>query len=174
MCSSRDAERIPRFPWLLSVLYSEFQTTFNAVLCVYVCVCVCVCFKQGQEQMLWDAAELTQAQSWDWDAYYSQTGTGTSGAYVETTQPKRSASLVALHQTDAQSDGALGGGCGVCTGSLLPLLLPHRCSRAVALHCVDSQRDGALDRALRCTNNCGTALAEPPLCTGLTATAMAL
>lgn len=31
---------------------------------------------QGEEQMLWDAAELTQQQSWDWDAYYDQTGTG--------------------------------------------------------------------------------------------------
>ena len=37
---------------------------------------------QGQEQMLWDAAEITQQQSWDWDAYYSQTGVGHSGAYV--------------------------------------------------------------------------------------------
>ena len=27
---------------------------------------------QGEEQLLWDAAELTQQQSWDWDAYYEQ------------------------------------------------------------------------------------------------------
>ena len=27
---------------------------------------------QGEEQLLWDAAELTQQQSWDWDAYYAQ------------------------------------------------------------------------------------------------------
>ena len=36
---------------------------------------------QGSEQALWDAAELTQAQSWDWDAYYDQTGVGRTGAY---------------------------------------------------------------------------------------------
>ena len=29
--------------------------------------------------MLWDAGELTQAQSWDWDVYYSMAGTGTTG-----------------------------------------------------------------------------------------------
>jgi hypothetical protein len=43
---------------------------------------------QGQEQLLWDAAELTQQQSWDWDAYYDQTGTGTTGAFVGKTMPK--------------------------------------------------------------------------------------
>lgn len=43
---------------------------------------------QGQEQLLWDAAELTQQQSWDWDAYYSQAGVGTSGAYVGKPIPK--------------------------------------------------------------------------------------
>jgi hypothetical protein len=32
---------------------------------------------QEQEQMLWDAAVLTQQQSWDWDAYYNQLGAGT-------------------------------------------------------------------------------------------------
>ena len=37
--------------------------------------------------MLWDAAELTQRQSWDWDAYYAQTGVGTQGAYVGKTMP---------------------------------------------------------------------------------------
>jgi hypothetical protein len=43
---------------------------------------------QGQEQLLWDAAELTQQQSWDWDAYYDQSGVGSSGAYVGKTVPK--------------------------------------------------------------------------------------
>ena len=42
---------------------------------------------QGQEQMLWDAAELTHHQSWDWDSYYAQNGTGSSGAYVGKTMP---------------------------------------------------------------------------------------
>ena len=37
--------------------------------------------------MLWDAAELTQQQSWDWDAYYAQTGVGTQGAYVGKPMP---------------------------------------------------------------------------------------
>ena len=31
---------------------------------------------QGMEQMLWDAAALTQAQSWDWDAYCKETKFG--------------------------------------------------------------------------------------------------
>ena len=26
-------------------------------------------FPMGKEQLLWDSAELTQQQSWDWDAY---------------------------------------------------------------------------------------------------------
>ena len=43
---------------------------------------------QGQEQMLWDAAELTQQQSWDWDSYYAQNGTGSSGAFVGKPMPK--------------------------------------------------------------------------------------
>lgn len=43
---------------------------------------------QGEEQLLWDAAELTQQQSWDWDAYYEQTGVGRTGAYVGKTIPK--------------------------------------------------------------------------------------
>jgi hypothetical protein len=43
---------------------------------------------QGQEQALWDAAALTQAQSWDWDAYYAQAGVGTTGAYVGKPIPK--------------------------------------------------------------------------------------
>lgn len=43
---------------------------------------------QGQEQLLWDAAELTQQQSWDWDAYYDQTGIGRTGAYVGKNIPK--------------------------------------------------------------------------------------
>lgn len=43
---------------------------------------------QGQEQLLWDAAALTQQQSWDWDAYYDQSGVGSSGAYVGKTVPK--------------------------------------------------------------------------------------
>jgi len=43
---------------------------------------------QGQEQALWDAAELTQQQSWDWDAYYDGTGVGRTGAYVGKTMPK--------------------------------------------------------------------------------------
>lgn len=43
---------------------------------------------QGQEQMLWDAAELTHEQSWDWDAYYAQTGVGTQGAYKGKVIPK--------------------------------------------------------------------------------------
>ena len=37
---------------------------------------------RGQEQALWDAAAQAQAQSWDWDAYYDQTGIGTTGAYA--------------------------------------------------------------------------------------------
>ena len=37
---------------------------------------------------LLDAAALSQAQSWDWDAYYDQTGTGTKGAYVGKKMPK--------------------------------------------------------------------------------------
>ena len=40
------------------------------------------------EQMLWDAAALTQAQSWDWDAYYNRAGVGTTGAYKNKTMPK--------------------------------------------------------------------------------------
>ena len=43
---------------------------------------------QGKEQLLWDAAELTQQQSWDWDAYYAQLGEGTTGAYAGKTMPK--------------------------------------------------------------------------------------
>lgn len=43
---------------------------------------------QGRQQMLWDAATLTQQQSWDWDAYYAQTGVGTKGAYVGKKMPK--------------------------------------------------------------------------------------
>ena len=43
---------------------------------------------QGQEQLLWDAAELTQQQSWDWDAYYNQLGTGTTGAFKGKSMPK--------------------------------------------------------------------------------------
>eukprot|EP00039_Didymoeca_costata_P021703 m.2809 g.2809 ORF g.2809 m.2809 type:complete len:948 (-) comp2595_c0_seq1:128-2971(-) len=43
---------------------------------------------QGQEQMLFDAAEQTQAQSWDWDSYYEQTGVGHSGAFVGKPLPK--------------------------------------------------------------------------------------
>jgi len=43
---------------------------------------------QGQEQLLWDAAELTFEQSWDWDAYYAQTGVGTKGAYKGKKMPK--------------------------------------------------------------------------------------
>jgi hypothetical protein len=43
---------------------------------------------QGQEQLLWDAAELTQQQSWDWDAYYEQTGVGSTGAFVGKSMPK--------------------------------------------------------------------------------------
>jgi len=43
---------------------------------------------QGQEQLLWDAAELTQQQSWDWDAYYDQLGVGTTGAYKGKVMPK--------------------------------------------------------------------------------------
>ena len=39
----------------------------------------------GEEQLLWDAAELAKAQSWDWDAYYSRAGTGSAGAYVNKT-----------------------------------------------------------------------------------------
>lgn len=35
---------------------------------------------QGQEQALWDAAELTEQQSYDWDAYYHRTGIGGKGA----------------------------------------------------------------------------------------------
>ena len=35
---------------------------------------------QGQEQALWDAAELTEQQSYDWDAYYHRTGIGSKGA----------------------------------------------------------------------------------------------
>lgn len=38
--------------------------------------------------MLWDAAELTQQQSWDWDAYYDQTGIGRTGAFVGKPMPK--------------------------------------------------------------------------------------
>ena len=34
----------------------------------------------GKEQLLWDAAELTQQQSWDWDAYYDQAGVARTGA----------------------------------------------------------------------------------------------
>lgn len=41
-----------------------------------------------QAQMLWDAAELTQQQSWDWDSYYAQTGVGRTGAYVNVPIPK--------------------------------------------------------------------------------------
>ena len=43
---------------------------------------------QGQEQLLWDAAELTQQQSWDWDAYYDRTGVGRTGAFVGKAMPK--------------------------------------------------------------------------------------
>lgn len=43
---------------------------------------------QGMEQMLWDAAALTQAQSWDWDAYYNRAGVGTTGAYKGKPMPK--------------------------------------------------------------------------------------
>ena len=43
---------------------------------------------QGEEQALWDAAELAQQQSWDWDAYYRGTGIGTTGAYVGKSIPK--------------------------------------------------------------------------------------
>ena len=43
---------------------------------------------QGKEQLLWDAAELTQQQGWDWDAYYAQTGTGSTGAFVGKPMPK--------------------------------------------------------------------------------------
>ena len=42
----------------------------------------------GQEQLLWDAAELTQQQSWDWDAYYDQTGIGRTGALAGKPMPK--------------------------------------------------------------------------------------
>eukprot|EP01052_Picozoa_sp_SAG31_P034637 SAG31_NODE_4075_length_3612_cov_2.080843_2_plen_408_part_00 len=35
---------------------------------------------QNHEQALWDAAELTFTQSWDWDAYYHRTGVGGEGA----------------------------------------------------------------------------------------------
>jgi hypothetical protein len=42
---------------------------------------------QGQEQALWDAAELTQQQSWDWDAYYDRTGVGRTGAEAGKTMP---------------------------------------------------------------------------------------
>jgi hypothetical protein len=43
---------------------------------------------QGQEQALWDAAELTEAQSWDWDAYYHRTGIGGKGALKNKTIAK--------------------------------------------------------------------------------------
>lgn len=43
---------------------------------------------KGKEQMLWDAAELTQQQSWDWDAYYDRTGIGRTGAFVDKPVPK--------------------------------------------------------------------------------------
>ena len=43
---------------------------------------------QGQEQMLWDAGELTFEQSWDWDSYYAQTGVGATGAYKGKSIPK--------------------------------------------------------------------------------------
>ena len=43
---------------------------------------------QGQEQMLWDAAELTQQQSWDWDAYYNRAGVGSTGAFKGKSMPK--------------------------------------------------------------------------------------
>ena len=43
---------------------------------------------QGQEQALWDAAELTEAQSWDWDAYYHRTGIGGKGALKNKTVAK--------------------------------------------------------------------------------------
>ena len=43
---------------------------------------------QGHEQMLWDAAELAQAQSWDWDSYYSRAGVGATGAFKGKTMPK--------------------------------------------------------------------------------------
>ena len=42
----------------------------------------------GKEQLLWDAAELTQQQSWDWDAYYDETGTGRTGALAGKPMPK--------------------------------------------------------------------------------------
>ena len=43
---------------------------------------------QGQEQLLWDAAELTQQQSWYWDAYYDRTGVGRTGALTGKSMPK--------------------------------------------------------------------------------------
>ena len=39
---------------------------------------------QGEEQLLWDAAELTQAQSWDWDAYYDQVRAPLTGGRATT------------------------------------------------------------------------------------------
>ena len=43
---------------------------------------------QGQEQLLWDAAELTRDQSWDWDSYYARTGVGAVGALAGKPMPK--------------------------------------------------------------------------------------
>ena len=42
----------------------------------------------GQEQLLWDAADLAQKQSWDWDAYYDQVGTARTGALAGKPMPK--------------------------------------------------------------------------------------
>jgi hypothetical protein len=42
----------------------------------------------GQEQLLWDAADLTQKQSWDWDAYYDQVGVARTGALAGKPMPK--------------------------------------------------------------------------------------
>ena len=43
---------------------------------------------QGEEQALWDAAELSQQQGWDWDAYYDRTGVGRTGANKGKPMPK--------------------------------------------------------------------------------------
>ena len=46
------------------------------------------CRYEVQEQLLWDAAELTQQQGWDWDAYYDRTGVGRTGANAGKPMPK--------------------------------------------------------------------------------------